>query len=102
MSIIFTVLLWSVDGRDDDLHTYEDDVLPMVAEHRGRVRTRLRALTPDDRTPHETQVIEFPDDAAFDAYMADPRRIAMADRREKCIARTSMWRVEPFGTSQRS
>ncbi|WP_124709857.1 DUF1330 domain-containing protein [Gordonia insulae] len=94
MSVTFAVLLWPVDGRSAELHSYEDDVLRLVDEHRGRVVTRVRSVDPDDTHPGETQIIEFDDDAAFESYMADPRRAAMAGRRDECVARTQLWRVD--------
>ncbi|MGK2319374.1 DUF1330 domain-containing protein [Gordonia rhizosphera] len=93
MSVTLAVLLWSVDDRESQLHHYEDDVLRLVAEHRGRVLTRVRNIDAADH-PTETQVIEFTDQSAFDAYMTDPRRVAMAYRRDACVARTEVWRVD--------
>ena len=94
MSVTFAVLLWPVAGHATELHAYEDDVLCLVADHRGRVVTRARSVDPDDSQPVETQVIEFADDAGFRSYMDDERRTAMADRRDACVARTQMWRVD--------
>ena len=77
------------------LPAYEDTVLVLVAEHRGRVVQRLRRIDAADVAhPLEMHVIEFEDERAFEGYMADPRRTALASRREACIARTEIWRVE--------
>ncbi|WAC57277.1 DUF1330 domain-containing protein [Gordonia sp. SL306] len=94
MATTFTVLLWPVTGHESELHAYEDDVLRLVDEHRGRVLTRLRNVEGDADHPLETQIIEFADEAAFDSYMQDSRRQAMARRRDMCVAKTQMWRVE--------
>ncbi|MYR08123.1 DUF1330 domain-containing protein [Gordonia sp. SID5947] len=94
MPTTFTVLLWPVTGHEAELHSYEDDVLRLVDEHRGRVLVRLRSVEADADHPLETQIIEFADEAAFDSYMQDSRRQAMARRRDRCVARTQMWRVE--------
>ena len=45
--------------------------------------------------PLEVQVIEFPDQAALDAYMSDPRRRASAELRERVVARTEVFEVDP-------
>jgi hypothetical protein len=39
-------------------------------------------------------VIEFADQASFDAYMTDPRRVALAELRDRAIAQTQVLRVE--------
>ncbi len=36
------------------------------------------------------QIIELPDEAALDAYMADPRRLAAAPLRDRSVARTEI------------
>jgi hypothetical protein len=40
-------------------------------------------------------VIEFPDQAALDAYISDPRRLASAELRERVVARTEVFEVDP-------
>ncbi|ROZ98509.1 DUF1330 domain-containing protein [Gordonia sp. OPL2] len=94
MSVTLAVLLWPVEGCEAELHAYEDDVLRLLGEHRGRVVSRARSVDADGSQPLETQLISFDDDAGFDAYMGDPRRTAMTDRRDACVARTQLWRVD--------
>ena len=42
-------------------------------------------------------MLEFPDERALDAYMADPARVAMADQRDRAIARTEVVPVDVLG-----
>ncbi|MXP23665.1 DUF1330 domain-containing protein [Gordonia sp. HNM0687] len=93
MPVTFVVLLWPVEGHADELHAYEDDVLRLVSAHGGRVLARASRTDDDPSRPLETQIIEFADRAGFDAYMADPHRMSMADRRTSCVARTELWPV---------
>ncbi|MFF2620785.1 DUF1330 domain-containing protein [Oerskovia jenensis] len=96
MPLTLCVLLWAVDGQVDSLARYEDDVLALVPLHGGRVTSRVRAVPGEDPSlPTEVQVIEMPDDAALAAYMADPARVALADVRDRVVARTQIVRVEP-------
>jgi hypothetical protein len=53
---------------------YEDAVLPLLKDHGGVLRQRLR--TEDGLT--EIHVIRFPSTSHLDAYRADPRRAAQA------------------------
>ncbi len=39
-------------------------------------------------------MLEFPSEEALEAYLADPRRAALADRRERAVARTEVLRVD--------
>jgi ribosomal protein S18 acetylase RimI-like enzyme len=52
---------------------YEDDVLALLGRHGGRLERRLR--TGDGRS--EVHVIRFADRAGYDAFMADPERVAL-------------------------
>lgn len=88
------VLLWSHPGEDEGLSVYEDTVLRLLAEHGAVVASRVRRKDAGDG-PLEVQVIEFPDQAALDGYMSDPRRLASAELRERVVARTEVFEVDP-------
>lgn len=94
MPITFAVLLWPIEGREVELAAYEDDVLALVGAHGGRLLRRVRSVDPDLSHPRELHLIEFADHVAFDSFRADPRRAALADRRDASVAKTVMWRVE--------
>jgi hypothetical protein len=103
VSLTLCVLLWAQPGADDALVAYEDRVLALVPEHRGRVLQRARSGGADGQ-PLEVQLIEFPSAAALDAYMADGRRTSLAAERDRSIARTQVIHVEvvqPDGTRRR-
>lgn len=95
MPITFAVLLWPREGREGEFLAYEDDALALLREHGGRLLSRVRRLEAGDHAnPFEIHVIELPDEAARERFEADPRRAALADRREASVAQTVMWRVE--------
>ncbi|MFC0506589.1 DUF1330 domain-containing protein [Micromonospora costi] len=85
-------LLWAHPGRADALHAYEDRVLPWIAEHGGEVVHRALADGTDGH-PHEVQLFRFPDRAALDAYLRDPRRTALSAERDAAVARTDLFPV---------
>jgi hypothetical protein len=93
--ITLCVLLWAHEGRESALVSYEDQVLPLVAAHGGLVLQRLRG-DGRDSSPLEVHVLSFPSEAALDAYLADDRRVALADLREQAIVRSEILRVEPI------
>ena len=92
-ALVLSVLLWEVPGRGDALIAYEDAVLPLLSDHGGQVLSRARR-SDDGDGPLETHLLEFPDEAALDAYLADPRRTALGAQRDGAIARTELQRVE--------
>jgi len=98
MPVTLCVLLWETEGNDVLLAEYEDTVLALVPEHGGEVRERVRrSPAPDEprgEDPLEVQVIDLPDDAALAAYLADPRRTALADVRDRAVARTQIVRLD--------
>lgn len=93
MTINLCVLLWAHPGAEAALAAYEDKVLALFDDHGCTLLQRART----DGTggaPTEIQMIAIPSQAALDAYMADPRRTALADERDAAIARTDIHRVE--------
>jgi uncharacterized protein (DUF1330 family) len=93
MSLTLCVLLWARPGAVGALAAYEDQVLDLVPEHGGQVLQRARG-SGEAGQPVEIQLLEFPSAAALDAYMADGRRTALADIRDRAIARTQVINVE--------
>jgi hypothetical protein len=87
------VFLWVRSGEEAALIEYEDRVLALLPEHDGRVVQRFRS-DGEPGAPFEVQVLEFASQAALDHYMADERRVAMAELRERAIARTQVLRVD--------
>ena len=53
---------------------YEAAVLPLLAEHGGRLERRLR----DDGGTLEVHIVSYPSEAAAQAYRGDTRRAAAA------------------------
>jgi hypothetical protein len=117
MSRTLCVLLWAQPGAQAALTAYEDRVLRLVPDHGGQVVHRARNSGVQrgrnsgvqggrnsgvqggggggtDGQPAEIQFIGFPSQAALDAYMADPRRTALAAERDRAVARTEIIDVE--------
>jgi uncharacterized protein (DUF1330 family) len=92
MTLTLCVLLWPTPGNDDALVAYEDEVLGLLGDHGARVVQRVRRADDTDG-PFEVQIIALPDEEALAGFMADPRRAASADVRDRVIARTEIIRV---------
>lgn len=92
MSLTLCVQLWAVPGNEDLLVAYEDEVLELLADHGARLLQRVRRVDQGDG-PYEVQIIELPDDAALEAFMADPRRVLAGPMRDRSVARTEISRV---------
>ena len=92
MALTLCVQLWPTPGNGDSLSAYEDEVLGLLGEHGATLLQRVRS-TEDGDGPLEIQIIELPDQAAFDSFMADPRRTALAPLRDQSVARTDILRV---------
>src|SRR6202046_1202690 len=101
--VVSCVLLWARPGMEAALSAYEDKVLRLVAGHGGRVLERgtvLPGSQHDGEPPTEVQFLEMPSEASLDAYMNDPRRLAMAAERDAAIARTDLFRIQPVSRSR--
>ncbi|HEX2143281.1 MAG TPA: DUF1330 domain-containing protein [Glycomyces sp.] len=85
-------LLRALPGAEKDMTAYEDKVTALVPEHGGELLARAIGDGAGGH-PHEVHVYRFPNQAALDAYMADPRRQAMAEERDRTVASTELYRV---------
>jgi hypothetical protein len=74
MAVTYLMLARLPEGQLAAFDAYESAVLPLLAEHGGRLERRLRTL--DDRV--EAHLVSFPSDEEFAAYRADPRRSSAA------------------------
>jgi uncharacterized protein (DUF1330 family) len=90
------VLLWAREGQAEALIAYEDQVLALLADHGGLVLYRARTTGPPTQPdqPLEVHLIELPSEAALERYLADERRTALAEQRERAVARTEVLRVD--------
>ncbi len=71
---------WAAPEQADAASAYEDAVLPLLADHGASVVYRgRRAHGQDPSLPVEVHLLRFPSRAAFDAYLADPHRLALLD-----------------------
>jgi len=91
MPLTLCVMLWAAPGQEAALAEYEDRVLERLGVYGARLVARVRAL---DGEPAEVQVLEFPSEEQLEAYENDPQRLALADMRERAIARTEILPVE--------
>jgi uncharacterized protein (DUF1330 family) len=89
------VLLWARPGAESGLIAYEDQVLGIASGYGGRVLQRVRSG--GGGQPLEIQLLEFPTAQAVAQFMADGRRQALADERDRAIARTEVIDVQLVG-----
>jgi uncharacterized protein (DUF1330 family) len=61
---------------------YEDQVLPLLNEHGGRLQRRLR----NEPGTVELHIVSFPSEAALQNYRSDPRRAAATHLLERSSA----------------
>ncbi|SDL09558.1 hypothetical protein SAMN05216298_2708 [Glycomyces sambucus] len=85
-------LLRARPGAEAAMTAYEDAVLPLIAEHGGEIVSRAIGDGADGQ-PHEVHTYRFPGQAAIDAYMADPRRTARTEERDRTVASTVLFPV---------
>jgi hypothetical protein len=93
MSIYFTQLIYLNEGQAAVFEQFEAQVLPLLAQHNGRLLLRIR---PNDPTiikqsieqPYEIHLLEFASQADFEHYLADPQRQAALLLKEQAIRST--------------
>lgn len=81
-------------GLEAQASAYEDRVLPLLADHGARLLFRGRRTADDPELPLEVHLTRFPHRRAFDAYMADVRRLALLDEFGDVFTRKQVIEVE--------
>ena len=74
-------------------------MLGIASGYGGRVLQRARSEGGDGQ-PLEIQLLEFPTAQAVAEFMADGRRQALADERDRVVARTEVIDVQLVGGDQ--
>ncbi len=93
--IVVCAMMWAHEGQVEALRAYEAAVIPLIADHGGEMLQRLAADGVGEQ-PHEINIFQFPDRAALEAYMVDPRREALSIHRDAAIRRTEVIPVRPI------
>lgn len=91
-SIELCCLLRARPGAEKAMTAYETKVTALVPVHGGELLSRVIGDGADGH-PHEVHVYRFPGQAALDAYMADPRRLALAEERDRTVESTVLFPV---------
>lgn len=92
------VSLWIHPGQEAAFEAFEREAAALMSRNGGRIDQAVR-LDPDPagQGPFEVHVVSFPDQAAFEAYVADPATQALRARRGTIISRTVVSTGRPVG-----
>ncbi|MEO8561326.1 MAG: DUF1330 domain-containing protein [bacterium] len=87
--IYMTVELTIAPGMQAACYEYERTVLALFREHGGRVIVAYRpSAQTGEVVPDEVQILSIESHDHLAAYMADPRRQALAEARTRAILET--------------
>jgi len=73
----------------DSFQRYEMAVLPLLADHQGRLERRLR--TAEEQT--EVHLLSFPSEEHFLRYRDDPRRASHSSLLDEACARIELYKL---------
>ena len=80
-SVTIAFIGHAAPDRAEAASAYEDDVLPLLADHGAALLYRGRRTDHEDPAlPLEVHLIRFPSRRAYDAFLADDRRQALLTR----------------------
>jgi hypothetical protein len=95
MAVTYVLIARIPAAGIDAFRRYEDAVLPLLADHGGRLARRLRSAAGDV----EVHVIEFAAGDGLGSYRADPRRAAHAQLLERSGARVELLELDDVPTA---
>jgi hypothetical protein len=90
--IYLVVRLTWVPGKAADGAEYERTVMRFWGEHGGEIVAAFKPLAQADGLPpaDEVQILRIPTQTQLDAYLSDPRRLALSPKRAASIAVTEI------------
>ena len=88
--IYYTQLIFVKPGKESVFHTFEDKVLPLLADHHGILVYRVRLqkenfIEGNGELPYEIHLVTFESLADFEHYKNDPRRVAYLDLKNTSV-----------------
>ena len=88
--VYYTQLIFIKPGKEDLFHSFEDKVLPLLADHKGVLAYRIRPpkesfIANSQELPYEIHLVTFETLADFDGYKNDPRRVAYLDLKNSSV-----------------
>lgn len=76
-----------------EYEAFERKAAELMKSHTGKIERVFRSEnTQTSDEPFEIHLVVFPDEAAFEAYRSDSRIATLAQKRERLISRTEIWR----------
>lgn len=91
--LYITVHLYGKTGVPGEFKAYEAKALGIFKKHGGEVWVAYApsALKGQVDIPDEIQILKISSQSAFDGFMRDPDRTALAEERESVISRTEVF-----------
>ena len=90
--IYIVARLTFVPGKSVEGSLYEHTVLQYFVEHGGEIIAAFKPQAQADGLPpaDEVQILRIPTQEKLDAYLSDPRRLALSPQRAASIAVTEI------------
>ncbi len=87
--IRLTQFIYVKEGMEETFDAFEEQVLPLLARHEGRLvfRARLSAVHTEIGSPYEVHLVEFPSEAHYHAFAADEDRQRLLALKEASVER---------------
>jgi hypothetical protein len=94
--IYLNQLIFVREGKEAIFHQFEDFVMPLIAQHNGRIVYRLRPdadnFIAGSEQPYEIHFISFDTEEDFEHYMKDDRRLKYVHLKNESVR--SSWIVK--------
>ena len=85
----YTVLIYIQDGKQSLFRAYEEQAMPLMRRHGGRVEFMMTSESASGAydLPDEIHVLSFASPEGFSHYRQDPDVVALAPLREESVQR---------------
>ena len=91
--VYITQLIFIKAGKRTDFELFENEVIPLMADHRGTLLYRVQSDGESTergggKVPDEIHVVAFESEADFQGYLKDSRRTQLVPLKEASVEKT--------------
>ena len=94
--IQIVALLYAGEGGKQAMRAYEKRIMPILAEHGGRLVSASHPTDPGQDDPDEVHIVHFDAMANLEAFRADPRHAALKAQRMIALRDVRLFITDQF------
>lgn len=101
--IFITQIIHIHPNKEKEFIEFEDFAIPLMAKYGGKMMHRIRPAKENfinhltNTFPYEVHILSFPDELAFEKFIADPKRKSFIHLKNESVKTSFMIKGKKYG-----